>query len=79
MRALVRRDIPLLLSAIWDAKCWQESIADAHNLEPWHRTADTRREMGKALRLANRYARLRDRISKSLPPGNSHETNLEEA
>jgi hypothetical protein len=59
------RDIPLLLSALWDAKLWQESIADAHTLEPWNQTRDLTREAAKASRLAKQYERLHDRIYKA--------------
>lgn len=65
MKPLARRDIPLLLSALWDAKLWQESIADVHTLEPWHQTPDQTRTVRAANRLAKRYENLHDKIKKA--------------
>ena len=65
MNAVVRRDIPLLLSALWDAKLWQESLADAYTLDPWRQTRDMTRTAARATRLAKRYARMHDKIHKA--------------
>jgi len=65
---LCRRDRLLILSALWDAKLWQESIADAHTLEPWHQTADLTRTARAATRLARRYMRLHDRMHMETHP-----------
>ena len=65
LKAIVRRDIPAILAALWDAKLWQESIADAHTLEPWHQTRDLTHTAAKANRLAKRYTRLHDKIRKA--------------
>ena len=63
--ALVGRDIPLLLSALWEAKLWQDSLVDAHTLGPGNQTRWLTARANEARRMSRRYERLHDRIHKA--------------
>jgi len=62
LHSLVRRSIPLLLNALWDAKLWQDSIEDAHTLNTWGQTADLTRTANRARKLSKRYVQLHDAL-----------------
>lgn len=64
IEALSQKDIALILSALWDAKCWQESIADAHHhgLAEWHRSRENTAVAKRAEKQGARYAKLHDEL-----------------
>ena len=62
LHSFVRRSIPLLLNALWDAKLWQDSIEDAHTLNTWDQTADLTRTANRARKLSKRYVQLHDAL-----------------
>ena len=66
---LVRKNIPLILSALWDAAEWQDSINDAHyrSIKPWHRSAKNTAVAKKADRQRARYMKLADAIRGANP------------
>lgn len=59
-----KRDIKLIMSALWDASLWQDSIADAHyrSLMPCARTRENTATAKQADKLRDRYIKLHDRI-----------------
>ena len=66
---LVRKNIPLILAALWDAAEWQDSINDAHyrSVKPWHRSAKNTAVAKKADRQRARYMKLADAIRGANP------------
>ena len=64
MKAIVRRDIPVILAALWDAAQWQGSISDAHHrsLLPCHRSRENTATARRADKQRARYIALHDRI-----------------
>ena len=65
MKAIVRRrDIPVILAALWDAAQWQDSISDAHHrsLSPCHRSRENTATARRADKQQARYIALHDRL-----------------
>ena len=64
MKAIVRRDIPVIIAALWDAAQWQDSISDAHHrsMLPCHRSRQNTATAKRADKQRDRYIKLHDRI-----------------
>ena len=76
---LVRKNIPLILAALWDASEWQDSINDAHfrSVKPWHRSARNTAVAKKADRQRARYMRLADAIRGANPTADRRASKAE--
>ncbi|MFA5130657.1 MAG: hypothetical protein WC477_07165 [Patescibacteria group bacterium] len=61
---MVRRDIPVILAALWDAAQWQDSISDAHHrsLLPCHRSRKNTATARRAEKQRQKYIKVHDRI-----------------
>lgn len=61
---LVRKNIPLILAALWDAAEWQDSINDAHyrSVKPWNRCNKNTAVAVRAEKQRMRYLKLADGI-----------------
>lgn len=64
MTTIARRDVPIILDALWDAAEWQDSIADAHyrSLLPLERSHENTAVAKHAEKQRMRYIKLHDRI-----------------
>jgi hypothetical protein len=52
----------LVLMALWEAKLWEDSIEDAHTLDPWNQTDDLTKTARAARRLSRRFEKLHDEL-----------------
>lgn len=68
---LVRKNIPLILAALWDAAEWQDSVNDAHyrSVKPWNRCKKNTAVAARADKQRIRYLKLADRIRGANPTG----------